>query len=59
METDDKAGSSPAGKAADVVIMIILIFKRLYFLNKKKLAPIMHVWGKLCMMGIILKTDEI
>lgn len=23
METDDKAGSSPAGKAADTVIMII------------------------------------
>lgn len=33
MDTDDKAGSSPAGKAADVVIMII-----------KVLWTIMHIW---------------
>lgn len=31
METDDKVGSSPAGKATDAVIMISLIFKGFYF----------------------------
>lgn len=32
METDDKVGSSPAGKATDAVIMISLIFKGVYFI---------------------------
>lgn len=51
METDDKAGSSPAGKAADVVLMItFIILYNLYY------AWVIY-YGLLCLTGEILYDD--